>query len=66
MLKLSLPYRSIEVVNKRLDMLAEAVKVFGDHISAQVLANSLTIGDAEGGSEQEFNDFKALVKVIKD
>ena len=56
----------IRVVLQQNDQLAEAVKVFGDHISAQVLANSLTIGDAEGGSEQEFNDFKALVKVIKD
>ena len=56
----------IRVVLQQNDQLAEAVKVFGDHISAQVLANSLTIGDAEGGSEQEFNDFKALVKVTKD
>ena len=56
----------IRVELQQNDQLAEAVKVFGDHISAQVLANSLTIGDAEGGSEQEFNDFKALVKVTKD
>ena len=56
----------IRVVLQQNEQLAEAVKVFGDHISAQVLANSLTVGDAEGGSEQEFNDFKALVKVTKD
>lgn len=56
----------ISVVLQQNDQLAEAVKVFGDHISAQVLANSLTVGDAEGGSEQEFGDFKALVKVSKD
>ena len=39
MLKLSLPYRSIEIVNKRLDMLAEAVKAVNNIDNAFRITN---------------------------
>ena len=43
----------------------EAVKAFGNHISSQVLANSLTFGDASKGSEQEFGELTAKVLITK-
>ncbi len=56
----------IKVVIEDKPELAEAVKVFGEHISAQVLANSLTMGEVTDGIEAEFGDFKANVKVTKE
>ncbi len=42
-----------------------AAETFGEHISSQVLANELTIGDASDGSEVDFGDFKAKIKIVK-
>ena len=39
--------------------------VFKDNIAAQVLANSITLGHPEGESI-DFDDFKAVIHVIKD
>ncbi len=52
------------VLESKLE-LEEAVKAFGDHISSQVLANSLTFGDASKGSEQEFGELTAKVLITK-
>ena len=45
--------------------LRSAVEVFGEHISSQVLANELTVGDASDGSEVDFGEFKAKIKIVK-
>lgn len=45
--------------------LRSAAEKFGEHISSQVLANELTIGDASDGSEVDFGDFKAKIKIVK-
>ena len=55
----------INVVLESKSELEEAVKAFGSHISSQVLANSLTFGDAAEGSEQEFGELKARVLITK-
>ena len=55
----------INVVIEDNAELKKAVDAFGEHIAAQVLANSLTMGDASDGSEQDFSDFKAKIKVEK-
>ena len=55
----------INVVVESNDELAEAVKVHGEHIAAQVLANSLTVGDAADGVETDFGEFNAKVLVRK-
>ena len=55
----------INVVLESKSELEEAVKAFGSHISSQVLANSLTFGDASEGSEQEFGELKAKVLITK-
>ena len=56
----------INVVLEEKQELVDAVKAFGDHISSQVLANSLTFGDASDGVEQEFGEQHAKVKITKD
>ena len=55
----------INVVLEEKPELVDAVKAFGDHISSQVLANSLAFGDASDGVEQEFGEQKAKVLIIK-
>ena len=55
----------INVVLESKPELEEAVKAFGSHISSQVLANSLTFGDASNGSEQEFGELTAKVLITK-
>ncbi len=55
----------INVVVESNDELAEAVKVHGEHIAAQVLANSLTVGDAADGVKTDFGEFNAKVLVRK-
>ncbi len=56
----------IKVVIESKPELEDAVKTFGEHISSQVLANSLTFGDASQGTEQDFGDFSANVLIVKD
>ncbi len=41
------------------------VEAFGSHIASQVLANSLTIGDATGGEEIDLESFKLTLKIAK-
>ena len=55
----------INVVLESKPELEEVVKAFGNHISSQVLANSLTFGDASNGSEQEFGELTAKVLITK-
>ena len=55
----------INVVLESKPELEEAVKAFGNHISSQVLANSLTFGDASNGSKQEFGELTAKVLITK-
>ena len=56
----------IKVVLEKRPELEVAVATFGEHISSQVLANSLTFGEASEGSQQEFGEFNAFVKINKD
>lgn len=56
----------IRVTLERNDVLEQAVKVFGEHIASQVLANEMEFGDVtDGGVEAEFGEFKAKVKITK-
>ena len=55
----------IDVVIEDRDELKKAVDAFGSHIAAQVLANSLVIGDASEGSEQDFSEFNAKIFIKK-
>ncbi len=41
------------------------VDAFGEHIASQVLANSLRIGDVEGGTEIDVESFKLSIKIEK-
>ncbi len=45
--------------------LAGVIKNFGEHISAQVLANEITLGDATDGIESEIGEFTAKILVVK-
>ena len=47
----------INVVLEDNAELAEAINVHGEHIAAQVLANSLVVGNATEGTETDFGDF---------
>ena len=55
----------IDVVIEENDDLKKAVETFKEHIASQVLANSLVIGDAGEGSEQDFGEFKAKIFIKK-
>ena len=55
----------IDVVIEDNETLKKAVDAFGSHIAAQVLANSLVIGDASEGSEQDFSEFNAKIFIKK-
>jgi isoleucyl-tRNA synthetase len=55
----------IDVVIEENDDLKKAVDTFKEHIASQVLANSLVIGDAGEGSEQDFGEFKAKIFIKK-
>ena len=55
----------IKVTLEKNETLENAVKVFGEHISSQVLATELSFGDASDGADTEFGDFNAKVKVEK-
>jgi len=55
----------ISVVIEQKPELEDVIAKFGEHIAAQVLANSLTIGDATGGIESDLGEFKANIKVTK-
>ena len=55
----------IDVVIENHPDLSAAIDVFKEHIATQVLANSLTLGDASDGIEVEFGDFKAKISVKK-
>ena len=55
----------IKVTLEKNETLENAVKVFGEHISSQVLATELSFGDASDGVDTEFGDFNAKIKVEK-
>ena len=55
----------IDVVIEENEDLKKAVETFKEHIASQVLANSLVIGDAGEGSEQDFGEFKAKIFIKK-
>jgi len=41
------------------------IEKFGDHIASQVLANSIAIGNAQGGTEVDLDTFKITLKIEK-
>ncbi|MCM1077894.1 MAG: isoleucine--tRNA ligase [Bacteroidales bacterium] len=45
--------------------LAGVIKNFGNHISAQVLANGITLGEATDGIDSELGDFSAKILVVR-
>ncbi len=55
---------SVEITDN--EVIAAAVAGFKDYITAQVLANSLTLGTPTEGAEVDFEDFKAIIKVVKE
>lgn len=55
----------IKVTLEQNEALENAVKVFGEHICSQVLANELLFGDAAQGVEAEFGEFNAKVMIEK-
>ena len=55
----------ISVVIESNKELEEAVNVHGEHIAAQVLANSISIGDASAGVDTDFGEFKAKLLIEK-
>jgi isoleucyl-tRNA synthetase len=54
----------ISIVLSPNDEVQQAVKVFGDYIKTQVLADSINIAPNDG-QEVEFDDFKLNIKVAK-
>lgn len=55
----------INVVIEQREEMGSVIADFGEHIAAQVLANSITLGDASEGTEQDFTEFKAKVRITK-
>ena len=55
----------IEVVLSDAEGLSTVIENHGDYIRSQVLANALTIGDADGGRDVEIDDEHYLIKVTK-
>ena len=55
----------INVVIEQREEMRSVIADFGEHIAAQVLANSITLGDASEGTEQDFTEFKAKVRITK-
>lgn len=55
----------IKVTLEQNEVLENAVKVFGEHICSQVLANELVFGDVAQGVEAEFGEFNAKVMIEK-
>jgi len=55
----------INVIIEQKAELEDVIAKFGEHISAQVLANSIALGDAQDGVESDLGDFKANIKVLK-
>ena len=55
----------INVVIEKTEATEKAVNVFGEHIKAQVLANSLTVGDVVDGQTAELGDETVKISVQK-
>ncbi len=55
----------INVVVSDCEQTRKAIENFGAHIASQVLAVSLTIGDASGGTEIDLDTFKLTLKIEK-
>ncbi len=55
----------INVVIEKTDATEQAVNVFGDHIKAQVLANSLTVGEVADGQTAELGDETVKISIEK-
>ena len=55
----------ISVVISDIPQIAQAVEAHKQYISSQVLANSITLGNPTDGQETDFDEFKALIKVLK-
>ena len=55
----------IKVVISECPETKAVLDTFKEHIAAQVLANSITLGAAEG-EEYDFDNFKAKINVTKD
>lgn len=55
----------IKVVVSECEQSAELLAKFGEHIAAQVLATSISAGNAEGGEELNLDTFKLVIKIEK-
>ena len=55
----------IDVVVSDTKELSDAINAFSDYISGQVLANSLTIGDASEGTDIDIDGIQARISVKK-
>lgn len=55
----------INVVLSECDETKSALDKFGEHIASQVLANNITTGNADGGTEIDLETFKMIVKIEK-
>ena len=48
-----------------IPQIAQSVSTHSEYISAQVLANSITLGTPSDGQEVDFDEFKAVISVVK-
>ena len=55
----------IKVVISECPETKAVVEKFGDHIASQVLATSLTLGNADGGVDVDLDTFKMTLKIEK-
>ena len=55
----------INVTVSANEQVENAIESYADYIKGQVLADSLTVADANEGAEVDFDDFKLMIKVEK-
>ena len=55
----------INVTVSANEQVENAIESYADYIKGQVLADTLTVADANEGAEVDFDDFKLMIKVEK-
>lgn len=55
----------VNVTITDIPQIAQSVSTHSEYISAQVLANSITLGTPSDGQEVDFDEFKAVISVVK-
>ncbi len=55
----------VNVTITDIPQIAQSVNTHSEYISAQVLANSITLGTPSDGQEVDFDEFKAIISVAK-